>query len=246
MPCDKNEHWEKMKLLGFLFCALNLLAQAQEIVTLRAIEYTKERHEHWLGVATTDTGSFYTELLGDLKNNRASDAEVLSIAVNSGKKSTIEAIQEIVYSTEYEPPDLPSQQSIGGLSEFKPREEPKVPIGFQNLLNSFQLQPIPNTFEPRNTGSTLEVSSEGHSNNSYSIWLDYEIVRLIGWDKFSSSALRKGLNYGDYPRFVCRRLNIALTVKESTWQFIGFRDAWGETSPEGAKVAFFVRVDAIR
>ena len=234
-----------MKWFGLLLGILTLSAQAQVIITLRGIEYSKDRHEQWSNIAISDTDSLYQKLVEDLKKNHARDAEVISVAVNAGKKATIESVVEIIYPCEQEPSSMGSSPAAGDAS-WLTREKPKIPLGFANLFNPYTMPPIPSSFEPRNTGSTLEVTDNGHEKNSYSITLNYEHVRWVGWDQFSFNPSGKGINYGDQPKFIRRALHISLSLKEGTWQFVGFRDAWARDSAVGAKVAFFVRVDAIR
>lgn len=234
-----------MKWFGVLLGILTVSAQAQVIITLRGIEYSKDRHEQWSNIATSDTNSLYLKLVEDIKKNHARDAEVISVAVNAGKKATIESIVEIMYPCEREPSSMGSLSGAGGASLLAP-EAPKLPMGFTNLSNPFTLPPIPPAFVPRNTGSTLEVTSNGHEKHFHSITLNYEYVRLVGWDQFTFNASGKGINYGDQPKFIKRALNISISLQEGTWQFIGFRDAWSKDSAVGDKVAFFVRVDAIR
>jgi general secretion pathway protein D len=104
-----------------------------------------------------------------------------SIMAKSGQKATIEIIREFIYPTEYEPPELPNSVGAtggggGGLG------------GLGGGAGIFPVTPAtPTSFEPRNTGVTLEIEPTLGGNNSViDLRFAPEIVEFEGFINYGS------------------------------------------------------------
>ncbi len=105
-----------------------------------------------------------------------------SVTARPGQKATIEIIRELIYPTEYEPPELPNQVGGGfgggGFGGF----------GGGGGGGGFPVTPAtPTAFETRNTGVTLEIEPNVGAND-YVIDLRFapEIVEFEGFINFGS------------------------------------------------------------
>jgi len=100
------------------------------------------------------------------------DAELLESAYvvgRSGQRTKIESIEEKIYATEYDPPELP--QNIGQVANL-----PKDPSVFKTAAN-------PTAFEMRPVGVTLEVDPQ-LNNGVIGLHLAPELIEYLGDYKF--------------------------------------------------------------
>lgn len=140
-----------------------------------------------------------------------------SITARSGENAKIEVIRELIYPTEYEPPEVP-QQVNGGSEIF-----PVTPA-------------TPTAFETRNTGVTLEIVPTIGSND-FVIDLQFapEIVEFEGFVNYGSpiqgaAAVPTDENQGvvtitenriEMPVFSSRRVTTALTIYDGYTVSVG-------------------------
>jgi hypothetical protein len=231
----------RQSVIILLIFLLSNLTEASEIVTLRGIEFHPNRHQHWLQIATTSPDEMYEALMSDTKKNLARDVELLSLATSKSREATIESIVETIVPCEFEPPDfgVPIQKYVPPTTPTMP-EKP----GFKNISSPLTIESIPTAFTTRDTGSTLTIETSKH-HTWYDVHLNYSFVKLAGWEKYSYSGYRSGVNYPDQPNFLTRSISANIQIYPKKWQFIGFRDAWSKDCPVGSKVAFFLRIDPI-
>lgn len=225
-----------MKNVFLIWGALLTYCGATEIATLRAIEYPAARHAHWFSYATTKPNTLFQELQKDLQQKKALDVELISIATRSSSKSTMENREELIYPCEQEGWDL------GAPMPFVPPKIPPTVPGYKNLVSIDAQVQTPTTFEPFFVGATFECEITKREK-AYDCQCSFEYRSHCGWIKFSANILRKGIFYPDMPKFDICRLTPRVTIPPSTWQFVGFCDAWRKDSASGAKVALFLRVD---
>lgn len=104
-----------------------------------------------------------------------------STVARSGERSKIEIIRELIYPTEYEPPELPN--SVNSNTNFDPltgeeaTQSPPTPVTPSH----------PTAFETRNTGVTLEVEPTVGPNKKYiELSLRPELVEFEGFVNYGS------------------------------------------------------------
>lgn len=116
--------------------------------------------------------------------------------MRSGQTSKIQVIQEFIYPTEYEPPELPN--TVGGTQFIDPttgdivgQDTPLTPI----------TPAMPTSFEKRDLGVTLEVSPIVSADRRYiELALKPEIVNFDGFVNYGtpiSSGSSSSINFGD-------------------------------------------------
>jgi general secretion pathway protein D len=120
-----------------------------------------------------------------------------STVVRSGQTSRIEIIREMIYPTEYEPPELPntieSTTLFDGLSGQVANIAPPTPI----------TPAMPTAFEKRDIGTTLEVSPIVSNDRRFiELALKPEIVNFDGFVNYGSpitGGYSSGTDFFDVP-----------------------------------------------
>ena len=120
-----------------------------------------------------------------------------STVVRSGQTSRIEVIREMIYPTEYEPPELPntieSTTLFDGASGQVANLAPPTPI----------TPAMPTAFEKRNVGTTLEVSPIVSTDRRYiELALKPEIVSFDGFVNYGTPIIggySSGTDFFDVP-----------------------------------------------
>ncbi|MBN8460302.1 MAG: hypothetical protein J0M04_20935 [Verrucomicrobia bacterium] len=182
---------------------------------------------------TTNDTDLRARLTALTKEGKATVVETLAATGKSGQKATSESIEEIIYATEYEPPELPCNGVSGQKSEPNP-----------NTVNG----PTPSAWDTRNTGGTLEIepniTDDGHFID---IRLVPEIVYHVGnrvWMEWKDDHGKANI---EMPDFYTVRMNTSLTVVDGQ-PFLAA--ALSPKNDKGAcdptrKLMVFVRADIV-
>jgi general secretion pathway protein D len=158
-----------------------------------------------------------------------------SILTRSGSQAQVEVIRELIFPTEYDPPELP--QDFGDLSDLAGDGliDPLAPIE-PTAPPSFPVTPAtPTAFETRNTGVTLKVTPQV-GPDGYTIDLDLapEVVEFEGFVNYGSPITTSGTdilgnttrivltaNRIEMPVFSTRRVTTNVTVYDGSTVAIG-------------------------
>lgn len=168
------------------------------------------------------------------KEGKATVVETLVATAKSSQKATSESIEEIIYATEYEPPEPGCD---GGSTT--PKSEPNP-----NTVNG----PAPSAWDTRNTGGTLEIEPViSDESNLIDIRLVPEIVYHVGnrvWMEWKDSHGKANI---EMPDFYTVRMNTSLTVVDGQ-PFLAAalspKDDKGAPDPT-RKLMVFVRADIV-
>ncbi len=159
-----------------------------------------------------------------------------SILTRSGSQAQVEVIRELIYPTEYDPPELP--QDFGDLSDLAGGDD--VPLDPDVLEAtpppSFPVTPAtPTAFNTRNTGVTLKVTPQV-GPDGYTIEMDLvpEVVEFEGFINYGSPITTSGqdilgnttrivltANRIEMPVFSTRRVTTNVTVYDGSTVAIG-------------------------
>ena len=117
--------------------------------------------------------------------NQQKGVDLLSaprVTTKSGQKATIEIIQEFIYPTQFQPPQIP--QTVGTTSGVSLVGG----TGGSSSSGSFPVTPTtPTNFEKRNTGVTLEVEPViGPDNYTIDLNLQPQVVEFDGFINYGS------------------------------------------------------------
>lgn len=159
-----------------------------------------------------------------------------SILTRSGSQAKVEVIRELIYPTEYDPPELP--QDFGDLTDVAgagidvPPDDPTAAAP----PPSFPVTPAtPTAFQTRNTGVTLQVTPQ-IGPDGYTIEMDLvpEVVEFEGFINYGSPITTSGqdilgntteivltANRIEMPVFSTRRVTTNVTVYDGSTVAIG-------------------------
>lgn len=147
---------------------------------------------------TTNDTDLRARLTALAKEGKATVVETLAATGKSGHKATSESIEEVIYATEYEPPDLPCNGVSGQKSEPN-----------RYTVNG----PTPSAWDTRNTGGTLEIEPNIDEDTHFiDIRLVPEIVYHVGnrvWMEWQDAHGKANI---EMPDFYTVRMNTSLTV----------------------------------
>ncbi len=160
-----------------------------------------------------------------------------SILTRSGLQAQVEVIRELIYPTEYDPPELP--QDFGDLSDLVLGGDDGGGGGIIPPVEappSFPVTPAtPTAFETRNTGVTLRVTPQV-GPDGYTIEMDLvpEVVEFEGFVNYGSPITTGGTdilgnptrivltaNRIEMPVFSTRRVTTNVTVYDGSTVAIG-------------------------
>ena len=175
-----------------------------------------------------------------VKKDEAKVLETMMVVARSGEKATSEGISELIYPTEYEPPELPNEidlpEKSGGLSP----EEIK-------LLWMLRTPATPTSFETRNLGSTLEVAPNIGARGRV---IDLNFTPQIVWHSGDTVWVETKDGLGNISRIQMPRMyklsvNTAITCIDGQYNLVAVlspKDQEG-TTDFSRKVMVFVKCD---
>ncbi len=137
-----------------------------------------------------------------VKAGKATIVETLLCVAKDRKKGTTESIEEMIYPTEYEPPQLP----CGGSNTSKAAADKANP---QDTATG----PSPSAWETRNVGSTMEIEPTlGDDKQIINLRLIPEIVYHVGntvWAEWKDEYGNKPIQM---PTFYTLRVNTSVVL----------------------------------
>ncbi len=153
--------------------------------------------------------------------------ETATILARSGQRAKAESISEYIYPTEFDPPIVPEDVTLGSGSN--------APIG------DF----TPAAFETRNLGTTIEVDPVlGADSHTIDLNLSPEIVELEGNTTWTNDDYKGGVKV-EQPLFHAMKVTTQVTLHSGTYQLIGTTRPLNSTDPKRKNpiVLVFVRAD---
>ena len=127
------------------------------------------------------------------------------VTTKPGQKAIVEAVDEIRYATEYDPPTV----------SFTPNVKTSEPVKIEPKADMTLFEGIPKTFETRNTGVTLEVEPVlSPDAKMIALSVATQHVRLKGFNKIT---LEKSATGGkvtvEQPEFDTMKLTTELNLR---------------------------------
>lgn len=142
-----------------------------------------------------------------LKSGEVTLDEAFMATAKIHTKSTAESIREIIYATEYEPPELPKIVKSKPGGSLDPNNLPEIAT-----------PPTPSAWDTRNVGPTLECECDDPSADGYvNVTLVPESVRLSGetvWREWKSPICDVPVKM---PVFSVLRTNTSVRAKSGHW-----------------------------
>jgi hypothetical protein len=178
---------------------------------------------------------FYASLVAGLKDGKVRQEKLLAIRGRTGEKAMTEHISELLYPTEYDPPELPNGLGVAADAPAFQKEEPPMEEVIDALKSGpgwfqgpFPATPAtPTGYDMRNLGDTLEVESSMANADGETIQIRCfaDHVELLGMETWG-----QGLSEAEMPV-------IAVSAVRSTCQVtLGVPTLLGTVSLHGAVV----------
>lgn len=164
-----------------------------EVFSLPLKEAAKLRREKLGGVAS------HERILTMLGEKEVRQEKWMVVKVMGGKVATLEEVEEMIYTTEYEPLELPSM-----VGEWKSKKPPPFPI--------------PNTasaYDTKNTGDTLEVGVRV-VDGEVTLRLNSTKISLVRLDEFGEKTAKV-----EMPRFAVQKIRTLVGVTDGKPALVG-------------------------
>jgi hypothetical protein len=176
-----------------------------------------------------------------VKKGEAKVMETMILNARSGEKATAESINEFIYPTEYEPPQLPCN-AISNRANDLSLDDIKI---LENLFNFA----TPTSFETRNLGNTLEIEPLIGGDDQY---IDLRLAPDMVWHTGETVWVERKDSLGNsikiqMPKIYSMRIATAVTCKEGQYVLAAVqspKDAEG-TTDLSRKIMVFVKCDIL-
>jgi len=164
-----------------------------------------------------------------VRDGRGEVIETATVLARSGQRAKVESISEHIYATEYDPPVVPEEVTLG--------EDSDAPM----------TDVTPTAFETRNLGTTLEVDPVlGADSYTIDLNLSPEMVQLEGATEWTNENYEGGIKL-EMPLFYAMKVTTQVTLHDGTYQLIGttrpMKDE--DAKRKNAIVLVFVRADVL-
>lgn len=202
----------KLGILSYLVLVGSLIADESSLdgmkgpliqVTVEYIEVSQQDatrllYKEKLGL---NGAKLRAELQTMLDAGQAKPFETLMTSTLASQKATAESVREVIYPTEYEPPELPQEVAVDKETLASPNTV--------KALAGLVTPETPTAFETRNTGNTLEVHAMLEvDKKTIMLRLVPELVIDTGIKKFNARKDSTGNDlFMEMPLFYSIRLN---------------------------------------
>ncbi len=179
-------------------------------------------------------------LEGMLDEETAELKETVWLRSSSGNRAKTESIIESIYSTEFDPAEIPNTVgSVGSSSGVEPD-------GDGSLARTYMTSANPTAFETRHVGTTLEMDPVlGADNTLIDLSLAPEIVEKIGVDYFTREGFEhtsRGIDHMWVPVFYTMKDSTQLTVAPGKYHLLGLHTPHEDPSK---RILVLLRADLI-
>lgn len=196
-----------------------LIQVTVEYIEVSQQDATRLLYKEKLG---TNGAKLRTELQTMLDAGQAKPFETLMTSTLASQKATTESVREVIYPTEYEPPELPQEVAVDKQTLASPDTV--------KALSGLVTPETPTAFETRNTGNTLEVQALLEADKKTIVLkLVPELVIDTGIKKFNARKDAMGNEiFMEMPLFYSIRCNTQAVMTSGVPQLVALQ------TPNGA------------
>ena len=205
------------------------------------VEFIEVEHAELTELMDSEVAKSDTKLRAEVGKmvaaKKATIYETLMVTARPGQKATSESIEEFIYPTEYEPPELPAEIHTTEDGE-KVKSDGK----------DYATGPTPTAFETRNLGSTLEIEPNlGANNKIIDLRFSPEMVFHVRNETWAEWKGQHGDAPIQMPVMYSMRTSTSITLLDGTYCFVA---ALSPKNAEGfpnfdKKLMVFVRADVV-
>ena len=176
-----------------------------------------------------------TALYEQLQDEKARSVEVVYGRFPIGSRGKVESVDEVIYATEYDPPEIPSTVRLGeGTDESLIPRTPAVPAAF----------------ETRNVGTMIEADTTVEDGGQHiQLSLAGQSVNYLGRDYHLSDEAAEngqGVEVIWMPRFHSMSVNTKVVIKSGSIVLVGTFHPPAEVAEEGKRWLLFIHGEVIR
>lgn len=166
----------------------------------------------------------YAKLVKGVEAGTVTQEEFLMVRATDGQTMTLEEITQMIYATEYDPPELPNK--IGDLANnIEKARELTTPAN-------------PTSFETKNVGTGMEVEVVLQDDGAIEVAANLKLVKYLGRKTWGQGVAQAGM-----PRFTEQGLLSRIKVKEGSASLMGSISPPKALQPkEGEKVVWLAFV----
>ena len=157
----------------------------------------------------SDASELYDELQAWTKEGKARSIEVVFGRFPIGSRGKIESIDEVIYATEYDPPEIPNTVRVGDGSD-----ESLIP----------RTPAVPTAFETRNVGTMIEADTQVEEERLIRLAIAGQTVSYLGRDYHLGDEKAEdggGIEVIWMPKFHSMSISTHLTLESGTTALIG-------------------------
>ncbi len=191
--------------------AANLNRLDQLLTTGNSTAQGKNAAPGILSVAGVFTDPQFQALFRGLSQKKGIDIQATpSVTTKNGQKATVELQREVIYPTEFDPPQVPQNQGTanGG-----------VTVTYGPPAQQLATPTTPTAFEMRKTGVVLEVEPVIGEDGSVELNLSPEVTDFEGFVNYGSPVIRTG---GVFPIYISDFTTVGPLLVVSVPRLIGF------------------------
>lgn len=165
---------------------------------------------------------FYQVLVAATAEKKAKQEKLIALRSTSGQKAASTQCSELIFPTEFEPPELPNQVGIPLNQNSVDKEgKPKTPDVTEvntGIASIFPSTPAtPSAFDTYLAGDQFEIEATlGESGNTIDLRFSYTCDHLIGMDVWG-----QGLSAIPMPRMSHQNQTASLSVKNGVPILVG-------------------------
>lgn len=204
------------------------------------VEYVEMDHELMTELMSAEkvlSDNALRKRLRELEKEKKVKVVETQVAVTrSGKVVTVEAVEEFIYPTEYEPAELPNEVTVVKGGE-------KVETDVRDVASG----PTPTAFETRNLGSTLEAEPNLGEHEFMDVRVSTEMVQHVRNEVWAEWKGKTGDAPILMPIFYTMRISGTYTMRDGSYCLAAAVSPKGPDGHPayGRKVMIFLRADVI-
>ena len=227
-----------LSLLTCGICSANQGPPKHIRVSFQYIEVTHPVLTEMLAAKDHGGPALHAKAIALAKQGKAKILETCMVVTRAGHKATVESIRELIFPTEYQPPEL--QNSVPLTPEQRAAMAPHPPVNpvFRSIT----------AFETRNTGVTFEVKPTlGANDQIIDLRFVPEIVNLIRVDTWMEHTDPWGDASLRMPVLETWRVNTSVTLLDGQFELVSvITPKPAAPAPAAArKILVFVRADVL-
>ena len=180
-----------------------------------------------------DAKDLYETLEAWSKEGKARSVEVVFGRFPIGSRGRIESVDEVIYATEYDPPEIPNTVRVGDGSD-----ESLIP----------RTPAVPTAFETRNVGTTIEADTQVEESRLIRLSIAGQTVNFLGRDyHLGDDAAEEGggIEVIWMPKFHTMAISTHLSLESGTTALVGSFRPPAELAAPDRRWLCFVRADVI-